>query len=145
MRALLDVNVLIALFDRDHVFHNRAHAWWNVNAAKGWASCPITENGFVRIMSNPGYSRKIRIIPADLIERLESFAASSNHIFWPDDVTLRDQSAFMAARLHRSTQVTDTYLLGLAHRHDGRLATFDDGVDILTVPGATPARLCVIP
>jgi hypothetical protein len=145
MRALLDVNVLIALFDADHIFHRRAHDWWNANAEKGWASCPLTENGFVRIMSHAGYSGKIRLSPPDLIARLDEFAATSDHVFWPDDATLRDQAVFAAERLHSSRQITDTYLLGLANRHNGRLATFDDGVDISTVPGAPPQALCVIP
>lgn len=136
---------MIALFDADHVFHSRAHDWWSANAGPGWASCPLTENGLVRIMSHPGYSKKVRLSPGDLISRLARFAAATDHVLWPDDVTLRDQSVFNARRLHSSRQVTDIYLTGLASRHGGRLATFDDTVDIAAVPNANPQTVCVIP
>ncbi len=73
MRALLDINLLIALLDPDHAFHERAHAWWGANSRHGWASCPLTENGVVRIMSNPNYSRRLLLSPQDLIHRLKEF------------------------------------------------------------------------
>ena len=69
MRALLDVNLLIALLDPDHVFHERAHDWWEANRSAGWASCPLTENGVVRVMSNPNYSRQLRLTPAAVINK----------------------------------------------------------------------------
>jgi len=94
MRALLDVNVIIALLDPDHAFHERAHAWWAANMKHGWASCPLTENGVVRIMSNPGYSQKTRFTPGDLIGRLRTFAGQSDHEFWPDDISLREEKIF---------------------------------------------------
>lgn len=143
MRALLDVNVIIALLDPDHAFHERAHTWWTANMKHGWASCPITENGVVRIMSNPNYSGKIQFMPSDLIGRLRKFAAQSNHEFWPDDVSLRDEKIFTTGRIHSSRQLTDLYLLALAVEHDGRLATFDQGIPISSVHNAKAANLCI--
>ncbi len=144
MRALLDVNVVIALLDPDHAFHERAHDWWATQAKSGWASCPIVENGVVRIMSHTGYSQGARFTPGDLISRLRTFATQTNHEFWPDDVSLRDEKIFTAERLHGSRQLTDLYLLALAAGHGGRLATFDQGISLSTVRVARTENLCVI-
>src|SRR6266498_2543050 len=100
MRALLDINLLIALLDADHVFHQRAHVWWAANADSGWASCPLTENGVVRIMCNFGYSQRLQLVPSELIRLLDSFAANTDHEFWPDELSLRDKSHFIAERIH---------------------------------------------
>ena len=144
MRALLDIDLLIALLDADHVFHERAHAWWAPNADRGWASCPLTENVVVRIMCNPGYSRKIRLAPSELIRRLASFAANSDHEFWVDDLSLRDKAHFVADRIHGSRQVTDIYLLGLAASHTAQLVSFDASIPVSTVPRAKSRNLVVI-
>ncbi len=144
MRALLDVNVLIALLDPDHVFHDRAHSWWKDQSKSGWASCPLTENGVVRIMSNPAYSRAVKFRPGDLIERMDLFARQSNHEFWSDDLSLRDKSSFLRDHLHSSRALTDVYLLALAVRHQGFLATFDEAIFVSVVPGAGMANLSVI-
>jgi uncharacterized protein len=133
MRALLDVNVLIALLDPDHAFHDRAHAWWGANRDAGWASCPLTENGVARIMSNPNYSRQLRLTPDDLVSRIARFAAQTDHEFWPDDVSLRDDRVFDHARLHSSRLLTDVYLLALAMKHGGRLVTFDGDIPLAAV------------
>ena len=121
-----------------------AHDWWQRNVKAGWASCPIVENGVVRIMSNPSYSQKARFTPADLISRLEQFAAQTNHEFWPDDVSLRDGKIFTAERMHSSRQLTDLYLLALAAKRGGKLATFDKGIPISAVRVGKPENLCVI-
>ena len=144
MRALLDVNVIIALLDPDHAFHERAHGWWAKNVKSGWASCPIVENGVVRIMSNPTYSPKARFTPADLISRLRQFATQTNHKFWPDDVSLRDGKIFTPEQMHSSRQLTDLYLLALVAKHGGKLATFDTGIPISTVRVARPENLYVV-
>ncbi len=144
MRALLDVNVLIALLDPDHAFHERAHVWWENNGKQGWASCPLTENGVVRIMSNPGYSRQLRLTPEDLVSRIAQFTANTDHEFWPDALSLREGELFDRSRLVSSRLVTDTYLLGLAVRHGGRLATFDQGIPLRAVVGAAEKHLVVI-
>ena len=144
MRALLDVNVLIALLDPDHVFHDRAHDGWKGQASSGWASCPLTENGVVRIMSNPAYSRVAKFRPGDLVEQLELFVSQSNHGFWPDGLSLRDKTLFGRDRLHSSRLLTDVYLLALAVKHQGCLATFDQAIPVSAVRGATKASLTVI-
>ena len=144
MRALLDVNVVIALLDPDHAFHERAHDWWAVQAKSGWAGCPIVENGVIRIMSHPGYSRGARFTPGDLISRLQTFATETNHEFWPDDVSLRDGKIFTAGRMHSSRQLTDLYLLAMAAGRGGKLATFDKGIPISTVCIAKAENLYII-
>jgi predicted nucleic acid-binding protein len=102
------------------------------------------ENGVVRIMSNPSYSEKTRFTPGDLISRLQTFAGQTNHEFWPDDVSLRDGKIFTAERIHSSRQLTDLYLLALAGKRGGRLATFDKGIPISAVCPAKMENLCVI-
>lgn len=144
MRALLDVNVIIALLDSNHAFHEPAHAWWEEEASSGWATCPLTENGVVRVMSHPGYSQSARFTPAELVERLRLFVHHTDHAFWADDVSLRDMPRFAIDRLHSSRQVTDAYLLGLAVEHGGRLVTFDRASVTATVPGAKPRHLVVV-
>ena len=139
--ALLDVNFLIALFDPDHVHHDAAHAWFGANRASGWASCPLTENGLVRILSNPAYSPSAER-PVDVAARLATFRDSGDHAFWPDDVSLCDPRAFELVVGQR--QLTDVYLLGLAVRHDGRLATFDRSVPTRAVRGARAGHLVVV-
>ena len=144
MRALLDVNVIIALFDPDHAFHERAHAWWVAYKKQGWASCPLTENGAVRIMSHPGYSRMTQFTPGDLIDRLRQFANQSDHEFWPDDLSLCDEANFITEHLLSSRLLTDLYLLGLAAKNDGRLVTFDQGIPLNAVRQIRAGHLCVV-
>jgi toxin-antitoxin system PIN domain toxin len=144
MRALLDVNVIIALFDPDHAFHERAHSWWKGQMKFGWASCPLVENGVVRIMSHPNYSRSARFAPGDLVWRLQTFVEHTNHEFWPDDISLRDASCFAPEQLHSSSQLTDVYLLAMAQKHGGSLATFDAKILVVAARQATGQTLCVI-
>jgi len=144
MRSLLDINVLIALLDANHAFHQRSHQWWGANIKSGWASCPLTENGVVRVMSNLGYSQTLRLTPSDLINRLKLFADQTDHEFWADDVSLRDGAVFVAERMHSSRQLTDIYLLALAMAHGGRLATFDQNIPLSVVSGAKAANMHVL-
>lgn len=144
MRALLDVNVLIALFDEDHVFNERAHVWLEAHGDAGIATCPLTENAVVRILANPGYSKTLRLTPADVIGVLGDFLASQNHAFWPDSLSVCSIKAFDARRILGSRQLTDIYLLGLAVANRGTLATFDDRIARSAVHGAKPAHLTVI-
>ena len=144
MRALLDVNVLIALLDASHAFHARAHDWWSAHARSGWASCPLTENGAVRIMSNPAYSKVRRFPPAGIIAALAQFARATDHQFWPDSVSLRDPALFESDRIHGHRQLTDLYLLALATFHGGCLATFDASIPMSAVKTAEPANLLVL-
>jgi toxin-antitoxin system PIN domain toxin len=139
MRALLDVNVLIALLDPDHVSHAAAMTWFSDNAQHGWASCPITQNGCIRILSHPGYPNSVP--PRVVIERLAEATASEVHEFWPDDVCLLDGRTADATRIHGPRQLTDLYLLALAVRHDGKLVTFDKSIALDAVHGAQPRHL----
>jgi uncharacterized protein len=141
--ALLDVNVLIALFDSVHTHHDLAHDWFADNHDSGWATCPLTQNGLLRILGNPG--RRNTLTPIRLLsDHLRRFCASDHHIFWPDAVSLHDETLFdlSVARGHR--QVTDIYLLGLSVSRGGRLVTFDQSIPISSVKGATRASLEVI-
>jgi toxin-antitoxin system PIN domain toxin len=142
MRALLDVNVLIALLDMDHVHHVRARDWLEANAAAGWASCPITQNGCVRVMSQPAYPNPLPC--AAVIERLAEATRHPRHRFWPDDVSLLDPRVAEASRVHGPRQVTDLYLLALAVAHKGRLATFDGDIALSAIAGAGRKNLEVI-
>lgn len=121
---LLDVNVLIALIDPAHVHHDAAHAWFKARGQRSWASCPLTENGVIRIVSHPKYPNCIGS-PGLAIEIMTRLCKLPGHIFWPDDISLADDKHIDSARLLGSAQVTDTYLLALARAHDGHLATLD--------------------
>jgi len=123
-RFLLDVNVLIALIDRFHVQHDRAHDWFATSGREAWATCPLTENGVLRIVSHPRYPNSPGS-PAEVVQSLKVLRTLGSHEFWPDDITLFDPDRFDSARLLASGQITDTYLLGLASAHEGKLATFD--------------------
>ena len=139
MRALLDVNVLIALLDADHSMHGPAIGWFARNANLGWASCPITQNGCIRVMSGASY---INPLPVSLIaQRLADAAADKVHAFWPDDITILDAAAIDVSMIHGPKQLTDVYLLALAVRHRARLVTFDQGIALGAVSGATPRNL----
>ena len=141
-RALLDVNVLLALLDGDHVDHARARDWLDEQIDAGWASCAITENGFARIISQPRYPSPVA--PAQAIDLLAQASASVHHEFWGCDVSLLDSSIVDRSRLHGPRQVTDAYLLALAARRDGRFVTFDRSVPLASVPGATGDHLTVL-
>lgn len=143
MVALLDVNVLVALFDEMHVHHEAAHQWFGQNRELGWATCPLTENGFVRVISNPAYPGRGTSLP-DAIARLEEFRASGDHSFWPDSVSLRDGSLFRPRHLTGHRQLTDVYLPALAFQHGGRLATFDRTIPLRSVTGARPEHLAIV-
>ncbi len=123
-RYLLDVNVLIALIDPTHVRHDDAHDWFAARGRKAWATCPITENGVLRIVGSPRYPSSSGN-PAAVAEILEILKGLGSHEFWPDDISLLDRNAIDATRLLNSSQVTDSYLLALAKVHRGQLATFD--------------------
>jgi hypothetical protein len=141
-RALLDVNVLLALLDSDHVDHERAGAWLDAEIDGGWASCPITENGFVRIISQPRYPSPVP--PAHAVALLAAAREGPHHAFWPCDVTLLDPHVVDRSLVHGSRQVTDAYLLALAVAHEGRFVTFDRALSLETVHGATEDHLTVL-
>ena len=141
--ALLDVNVLVALFDPDHVHHETAHDWFAAEGRAAWATCPLTEAGFIRVLCSPRYAGTLPRA-ADLADRLRRFCASGGHVFWPDEVSLLDRSLFDLSQIAGHRQLTDVYLLGLAHTHRGRLCTFDRTIPVRAVRGATPGELDVV-
>lgn len=142
MRALLDVNVLIALLDAGHVHHGLAVSWLESEIRHGWASCPLTQNGCIRIMSQPKYPGSIAA--AQVAGRLAEAASSPDHEFWPADVNMLGEGVFDWARVLGHRQVTDAYLLALAAHHGGRFVTFDRRVVLDAVKGARAKNLVVL-
>ena len=142
MRSLLDVNVLIALLDAAHVHHRLATSWLGRHIQQGWASCPITQNGCIRIMSQPAYPNAK---PAAVVaQRLAEAAEQQWHEFWTDDVSLLEPALLDWSAVLGSRQVTDAYLVALAVRHRGRFVSFDGGIELKTVRGAQTANLVVL-
>lgn len=138
--GLLDVNVLVALFDPMHVHHEDAHRWFGLNRKRGWSTCPITINGCVRVLSNPAYPT-VTATPSEVAERLLELSDTPDHHFWPDDVSLTDSSLFRWQLIGGHQKISDVYLLGLAVRHHGRLVTFDRSVPMKAVHGAEPGHV----
>ena len=124
MTYLLDVNVLICVDRSAHVHHDAAHAWFESRGRHSWATCPLTENGVLRVLGHPKYPNSTgnpgEVFP--LIARLRSLPG---HIFWPDSVSLLDSKRIDPRRLVTPGHVTDIYLLALAKSNDGQLATLD--------------------
>lgn len=142
MRALLDINVLLALFDADHVEHTRVREWLGAEIHHGWASCAITQNGFVRVISQPRYPSPIPV--AQAIERLSRATRGEHHEFWPCELSVLEERIVDRTRVHGPRQVTDVYLLALALAHGGRFVTFDRAIPLEAVAGVHPANLVVL-
>ena len=142
--ALLDVSLLIALFDSDHVHHEAAHDWFADHHTYGWATCALTQNGFVRILANPRYPATVAYRPAELLHHLQQFCASKHHVFWSDSVSLTDKTVFDSALIRGYRQLSDVYLLGLAKKMGGHLVTFDGSIPLGAVIGATKTTLSVL-
>ena len=119
-----------------------AHEWWAANNSFGWATCPLTENGLVRIISQPAYQNPINATFA--IQLLTEQVERTDHAFWPDDISLRDDRLIASDRILRPNQITDVYLFALAVKNDGRLVTFDKSVPLEAVRGALPRHLATI-
>jgi toxin-antitoxin system PIN domain toxin len=124
MTFLLDVNVLIALLDPMHVQHEAAHDWFAERGQRAWATCPLTENGVLRIVGHARYPNSPGT-PAAVAPLIMGLRALPGHAFWSDDISLLDIERLDSTRLLSSGQVTDSYLLALACAHEGQLATFD--------------------
>lgn len=139
MVTLLDVNVLVALCDGNHVHHRVAALWFATHAEEGWASCPLTQNGIVRIMSGTKYPNR-KTIP-EMAAILQPMLAKTYHHFWPDDLSVADESKFTHKHLIGSGQITDSYLLALAVKNGGRFLTIDGGVALNSVVGAKKHHL----
>jgi toxin-antitoxin system PIN domain toxin len=142
-RFLLDVNVLIALIDPAHVQHDRAHDWFAAQGRQAWATCPLTENGVLRIVGSARYPSSPGT-PAAVAEMFSILRALGSHEFWPDDITLLDSRLVDSACLLDSGQVADTYLLALACAHEGQLATFDRHLVTDTVVNGSQALHLIV-
>lgn len=136
MVSLLDVNVLVALAWPVHEHHELATQWFRHNQQAGWATCPLTQSGFVRVSSNRKVTPDANS-PRESVVALRRILALPHHVFFPDDISMVSSQFVDPAKLLGYRQVTDAHLLGIALRHDGRLATFDRGVFDL-VPSAFP-------
>jgi toxin-antitoxin system PIN domain toxin len=134
---LLDTNVLLALAWPNHMHHRDAVEWFRARGARGFATCPLTQTGFVRISANPSFTAQA-VTPAEAIGLLSRLTALPGHRFWPDDLPLADACP-VDGLLATHRQVTDAYLLALAGAHDGVLATLDRGIQPLA--RKTPERL----
>lgn len=138
MTFLLDVNVLIALIDPAHVGHDAAHEWFGREGRSGWATCPITQNGVVRIIGHPRYPNTTGS-PAEAAEIVRRLCSLDGHTFWPDDVNLFADDGLDPSEIRTSAQVTDSYLLALAAARGAKLATFDRKLSVRAVRGGRAA------
>ncbi len=136
---LLDVNVLVALMWTAHGSHLRAQEWFARNARHGWATCPLTQAGFVRIISNPAFSPDA-VTPREAAGLLHTNLGHRHHKFWADDIPLADAIEPLLPHLLGHRQITDAYLLGLAKHHRARLATMDRAI-LLLLPDASERDL----
>ncbi len=132
--------MLVALFDPVHIHHEVAHAWFERHRDEGWATCPLTENGLIRVLASPAYPGR-RTPLADALARLGTFVQAESHQFWEDTVTLRNAQYVDPAHIGGAHQVTDVYLLALAVRNEGRLVTLDQRIRTAAVRGAASEQL----
>jgi toxin-antitoxin system PIN domain toxin len=140
MTYLLDANTLIAMGDSNHVHHRRVQDWFHRERGRAWATCPLTENAFLRIVGATSYPGTIGE-PQILRTLLERMCAFPGHQFWEDSVSLRDATVF--PELPGSKHLTDIYLLALAVAKGGKLATLDRRIDPATVPGGGQAYFLI--
>lgn len=133
--SLLDIDLLIALAWPSHLHHRPAHEWFAENSKFGWATCPITQCGFVRISSNPKIIAEA-VSPRIALATLRDIVALDNHIFWPDSVSISESDEIPTSLLSGHRYVTDAYLLGLAKSNNGKLATLDKRISSLLPPGS---------
>jgi len=141
---LLDVSVLLPLFDSVHFFHEAAHRWFERNRDREWATCALTENAFVRIVSNSAY-QGFQTTVSDATRLLREFCSNRGHVFWNDNISVRESSRFHWNHVQGHGQIADVYLLGLAVANGGCLATFDTRISLRAVAGATSKNLEIIP
>ncbi len=141
--SLLDVNVLVALFFPDHVHHDLAHDWFADHRHEGWATCPLTENGLIRVACQQP-SDEMLVRPAAVIAGLDRFRRDQEYRSWTDSVSLTDTTLFAPQFIGGHRQLTDVYLLGLAKKMGGRLATFDRNIPVQAVRNGGAALLHVI-
>ena len=142
MRALLDINFLLALLDRDHIHHEQGRRWFEQEVEHGWASCATTLNGCVRILSQPSYPSPVS--PSRAVRLLYMATSAPHHEYWRSEISILDETIFDHSRIHGPKQITDVYLLGLAAHYGGRLVTFDRTIALSAVRTASPGNLLVL-
>ena len=142
MRSLLDINVIISLLDSGHIMHGAAIHWMERELNHGWATCPITQNGVLRIMSQPAYPNHRPV--AQVAERLEEACKHASHVFWPEQISLLKKGLIRWERMLGPRQITDSYLLVLAVTHGGRFVSFDQRICVDLVPDASQTHLAII-
>ncbi len=133
---LSDINVLIAIGDPKHVHHQRTRKWFLSAERQAWATCPITENGFIRILGQPSYP-DFGGSPEDARQVLDALTTLPGHQFWPDTVSVLNQTAI--PKLAGSKHLTDLYLLALAVERKGSLVTLDERINPSLLPGGPQA------
>jgi len=136
MIYLLDINLLLALTDPMHVHHESSHQWFTKKGQRGWATCPLTENGFIRIAGHPNYPNRPGDISA-VVSILRRLCEASGHHFWSEDLSILGILEHNAIITH--AQITDVYLLGLAVHNKGKLATLDQRIPVDAVRGGGQA------
>ena len=139
---LPDVSVLVALCDPAHEFHDQAGAWFAAVRAEGWATCPLTENGLVRILGHPSYPGGPGS-PAKARPLLQALVRAPGREFWADDLSIADTVVFPSLAGTTAANLTDLYLLALAVHHGARFATFDRRIDPAALPGGAAALVQV--
>jgi len=132
-RYLLDTNVLIPLLWPLHSEQAKARAWFRAHASKSFATCSFTQAGFLRIISSPAMIGE-RFALSDARELLLAFTKQPGHAFWPTTIDYFEATAPFERRMHGPKQITDAYLLGIARKHGGKLATMDKAVKSLAGP-----------
>ena len=139
---LLDVNVLLSLSDPMHIHHESAHRWFAEKGQQAWATCPLTENGFVRIASHPNYPNRPGDVTA-VLAILRQFCETPGHHFWTEDISILEILEPNSIITH--AQITDVYLLGLAVRKRGKLATLNQRIPVDAVRGGRKALELIMP
>ena len=136
------MNFLITLLDENHPDHDKVSLWVDRNIEQGWASCPLTQNGYLRIRSQPSYPRPLDLSVA--YEQLLAATSTQYHQFIADDISVLDDKLVRYGDLSGPAQLTDVYLLALAVNHDARLVTLDTNIPLGVVRGASEGHLVVI-
>ena len=144
MVSLLDVNVLIALIDPYHIHHEAADSWFADNGPHGWATSAVTENGLLRVICNPSY-QGTRVTLKEGIVSLRRLCEMRGHMFWAELISIRDSRVVRWNHVQGHRQLTDLYLLALAVRNGGKLATFDSAISVRAISDATALNLEIIP
>jgi toxin-antitoxin system PIN domain toxin len=135
---LLDANVLIALCDDQHALHPQAHRWFSLGGSKSWATCPLTENAFIRITSHPSYPRSTGSIP-EQIRILREFCQLPGHEFWPDDLSFVRTDAWLNLEHAKPSNLTDFYLIALAFKRSGKFVSLDRAIPAHRIKGGVEA------